>query len=106
MCARIAIEPRPDLQLTPPVCFCGEMYHLIDDFLDAVRELNLLHTEQTQAVIVGDRDFARFDLMIYAAQQRKDAAKYAWMAHVENHCGEDRSWLLGEPVRKELQPSR
>ena len=70
--------------------FCEEKYRLLDDFLRAVRELNRLHTEQTHAVIRGDRDFTRFDILIYAAQERKESAKYAWFAHVESHgCEEE-----------------
>jgi hypothetical protein len=79
----------PDYQLTPSPCFCEEKYRLLDDFLSAVRELNRLQTQQTQAVIRGDRDFTRFDILMYGAQERKNVAKYAWIEHVENHHCED-----------------
>jgi hypothetical protein len=79
--------------------FCEEKYRLLDDFLRAVRQLNSLHTEQTQAVIRGDRDFTRFDILIYAAQERKESAKYAWFAHVENH-GCEGDWYGFEPSGK------
>jgi hypothetical protein len=73
-----------------PARICEERHRLMDDFLEAVRELNMIQSFQTQAVIDGDHDFARFDPMIYAAQEKKDSAKYAWMAHIESHlCEED-----------------
>jgi hypothetical protein len=80
----------PDYLLAPSPCFCEEKYRLLDDFLSAVRELNRLQTQQTQAVIRGDRDFTRFDILMYSAQERKNAAKYAWIEHIEIHrCEEE-----------------
>ncbi len=79
-----------EYHLTPSPCFCEEKSRLLDDFLSAVRELNRLQTQQTQAVIRGDRDFTRFDILMYAAQERKNVAKYAWIEHVESHrCEEE-----------------
>jgi hypothetical protein len=72
-------------QPAPSRCHCKESYQLLDEFLDAVHELNVLHTLQTRAVIRGERDFSRFDLLIYLAHERKDSVKYAWMAHIEKH---------------------
>ncbi|HUB81386.1 MAG TPA: hypothetical protein VMB03_21445 [Bryobacteraceae bacterium] len=83
--------------------FCEQKYRLLDDFLDAVRELNLLHTQQTQAVIAGDRDFTRFDILIFMAQEKKESAKYAWIAHIESHRCEDELWRLAEPKENEYQ---
>jgi len=69
--------------------FCEEKAQLRDDFVNSIRELNALLSQQTQAVIEGDPDFARFDLLLHLAQEKKDKAKYAWIAHVEAHrCGE------------------
>jgi hypothetical protein len=90
MLARTVTNEIADSQPDPSPCCCEERYHLLDEFLDAVHELNHFQTQQTQAVISGDRDFSRFDALIYLAQERKDTAKYAWMAHVEtHHCEED-----------------
>ncbi len=82
-----------DYQPAPSPCFCEERYRLLNEFLDAVHVWHLLQSSQIQAVIHGDYDFARFDLPIYEAQERKDSAKYAWIAHVETHHCEDESWL-------------
>jgi hypothetical protein len=65
--------------------FCEEKHRLIRDFLQAIHELNGLQKQQTQAVIDGDPDFSRFDVLLHLAQEKKDNAKYAWMAHVEAH---------------------
>ncbi len=49
----------------------------------------VLQNQQTRAVVDGDADFSRFDLLLQLAQEKKDMAKYAWIAHVESHgCGE------------------
>jgi hypothetical protein len=69
--------------------FCEERNRLQNEFLETIRELNAVQSQQTQAVIDGDSEFCRFDLLISAAQEKKDQAKYTWMAHVELHrCGE------------------
>jgi hypothetical protein len=88
---RTATEGSTD-RSAPSPCFCEEKYRLLGEFLSAVRELNHLHTEQTQAAIDSDGDFTRFDILIYMAQERKDAAKYAWIAHVETHRCEEEIW--------------
>jgi hypothetical protein len=70
--------------------FCSERKCLIEAFLEAVHEIIALQNEQTQSVIDGDPEFSRFDLMLHFAQEKKDQAKYAWIAHVENHgCGKE-----------------
>jgi hypothetical protein len=71
--------------LLPKIGFCREKQKLIDDFLVAVREISVLQKQQAQAAIDDDQDFSRFDMLLYFAQERKDAAKYAWIAHVEAH---------------------
>ena len=69
----------------PAVAFCEEKHCLIREFLNAIHELNLIQKEQTQAVIDGDPDFSRFDVLLHLALEKKDNAKYAWMTHVESH---------------------
>jgi hypothetical protein len=73
----------------PEIPFCEEKNHLLNDFLQAVRELNAVQNQQIRAVIDGDPDFNRFDVLLHVAQDKKDMAKYAWMGHIETHqCGE------------------
>jgi len=57
----------------------------LNDFLEAVREITLLQRQQAQAVIEDDPNFSRFDVLLHFAQEAKDTAKYAWIAHVETH---------------------
>jgi hypothetical protein len=80
---------KPDRVYLPPILFCEEKNRLLNAFLQAVHELNTLQNQQTQAVIAGDPDFTRFDVLLHIAQERKDMAKYTWMGHIETHqCGE------------------
>ena len=69
----------------PKIGFCREKQKLIDDFLVAVREIGVLQKQQAQAAIDDDQDFSRFDMLLYLAHEKNDAAKYAWIAHVEAH---------------------
>ena len=68
---------------------CQEKRRLQAEFLQAVHEINVLQTQQTQAVVDEDPDFGRFDILIHLAQEKKDAAKYLLMAHVEAHHREE-----------------
>jgi hypothetical protein len=68
-----------------PLAFCPEKKRLLDDFLRAIQELNALLSQQTQAVMDGDPDFSRFDILLHFAHERKDVAKYTWITHVETH---------------------
>lgn len=65
--------------------FCETKLRLIAEFQDAVREMNTLHSEQMRAAISDDPDFGRFDLLLHAAQEKKDRAKYALINHVAEH---------------------
>lgn len=69
----------------PEIGYCAEKHRLLREFLTTIQELNAIQAQQTWAVIEGDDDFARFDVLLHLAQERKDQAKYAWIAHVEEH---------------------
>jgi hypothetical protein len=73
----------------PKVWFCEERLHLVQAFVDAVRELGQWQSEQVQAIIGGDPDFGRFDILIHMAAERKEQCKYAVIAHVETHACEE-----------------
>ena len=64
---------------------CAENVRLLDGFGRAVQELVRLHEQQFQAIVAGDATANRFDLLIHEANENKQNAKYAYMAHVENH---------------------
>ena len=65
--------------------YCEESRRLLDVFADAVRELALLHEEQFRAILSGDGDASRFDLLVHLATEKKHAAKYAYLHHIEEH---------------------
>lgn len=68
-----------------PAAFCETKLGLLEQFQAAVRELNLLHTEQMRAAVDDDPEFGRFDLLIHLAQEKKDKTKYALISHVTDH---------------------
>jgi hypothetical protein len=64
---------------------CGIRLRLSEDFLLAARELDLLHEQQTQAVILGDSDFTRFDDLLHMARERNDHVKHMLETHIKKH---------------------
>lgn len=64
---------------------CEEHRRLLDDFAAAVHELVQLHEQQFKAMIDGDPESNRFDLLIHMANEKKQDAKYKYMHHVETH---------------------
>ncbi len=71
--------------LLSKVAFCSEKLRLMDEFLAAATDLLQAHNDQVEAVINDDPDFNRFDLLIHVATERKRRAKYAFLAHVQEH---------------------
>lgn len=65
--------------------FCGEAKRLLDVFGSAAQELIKLHEQQIMAVVEGDLDANRFDILIHSANEKKQNAKYAYMGHLEQH---------------------
>lgn len=64
---------------------CEEHNRLLDEFGEVVQELLRLHEQQFLAVVEGDIDCYRFDLLIHMANEKKQLAKYAYLRHVESH---------------------
>jgi hypothetical protein len=68
---------------------CPEQRRLLDAFGEAAQGLLLLH-EQFLAIVSGDLDSHRFDLLIHMANERKQEMKYAYLEHVDAHgCSAD-----------------
>jgi len=44
-----------------------------------------LHEQQFLAIVAGDLDSNRFDLLIHMANEKKQQAKYAYLQHVDTH---------------------
>lgn len=72
-------------QETDHISGCQEHRRLLDEFGAAVQELLLLHEHQFLAIVQGDPECNRFDLLIHMAHERKLQAKYAYLRHVESH---------------------
>lgn len=64
---------------------CGEHIRLMNEFGIAVRELLVLHEQQYLAIVEGDVDCSRFDLLIHMANEQKQLTKYAYLRHVGAH---------------------
>jgi hypothetical protein len=64
---------------------CQEHNRLLDEFGKAVRELLALHEQQFLAIVDGDGECSRFDLLIHMANEHKQIRKYAYLRHVEAH---------------------
>jgi hypothetical protein len=69
----------------PVLAGCKEHARCLETFGAAVRELLELHEQQWLAIIDGDHDSCRFDVLIHMANEKKQAAKYAYLRHVEAH---------------------
>ena len=74
----------------PEIGFCEVKRRLLDEFLKAIREVTVLLSQQSEAVIEWDSEFSRFDVPLHLAQEKKEAAKYALIAHMEAHHCEER----------------
>jgi hypothetical protein len=80
---KIATEP---ISATPASrSGCHEHNRLLAEFGVSVRELLEIHEQQWSAVVDGDNDCYRFDVLIHMANEKKQHAKYAYLRHVEAH---------------------
>lgn len=64
---------------------CIDHDRLLDDFGAAVHEVLQLHEQQFRAIVEGDGESHRFDLLIHMANEQKQNAKYAYLRHVQSH---------------------
>ena len=65
--------------------YCEEGRRLLEAFGTKVHELVLLHEQQFLAIMTGDPDCDRFDLLIHMANEEKQQAKYVYLQHLETH---------------------
>ena len=75
----------PRKPATAEVSFCPDNQRLLNLFGDAVEELMLLNEQQFIAIVNGDPDSSRFDLLIHMATEKKQQAKYEYLQHAETH---------------------
>jgi hypothetical protein len=69
----------------PDIAFCAEKQQLLEEFTSCIHALVTLQDQQLQALIGGDEDFERFDVLIHLAAAKKREAKYAYLAHTQAH---------------------
>jgi hypothetical protein len=65
--------------------YCEEARRLLSAFGETIHELVQIHQQQFEAIVQGDSESSRFDLLIHMANEKKYSAKYAYMTHVEEH---------------------
>jgi hypothetical protein len=72
----------------PGICLCEDKKRLRDEYLYRLREITALLSQQAEATVC-DLSLSRFELLLHLAREKKDAAKYALIAHIESHRCED-----------------
>jgi hypothetical protein len=83
---RRAMHDSPEEKIAPVrKSGCEEHDRFLSEFGLAVQELLTLHEHQFLAIIDGDSESSRFDLLIHMANEKKNKAKYAYLRHVESH---------------------
>jgi hypothetical protein len=87
---RVRTKHNGNLEASGASAYCEEARRLLDAVGQAVQELVQLHELQFLAIVDGDPDCSRFDVLIHMANERKLAAKYAYLHHLEAHgCSQD-----------------
>jgi hypothetical protein len=71
----------------PPdqILHCETAKRLLDSFGEAVKAVLMLHEDQFLAIVAGDSNANRFDILIHEALEQKQNAKYAYLKHLETH---------------------
>jgi len=65
--------------------YCDTARQLLESFGDTVQAVVSLHEQQFQAIVSGDANAGRFDVLIHEANERKQNAKYAYLNHLHHH---------------------
>jgi hypothetical protein len=65
--------------------YCETARQLLEAFGEAVQAVVSLHEQQFHAIVDGDANAGRFDVLIHAANERKQNAKYAYLSHLHRH---------------------
>jgi len=78
-------QPEENASEESRISSCAEHDRLLIEFGAAVRELLDLHEQQFLAIVGGDSDSSRFDVLIHMANEKKQLAKYTYLRHVDAH---------------------
>ena len=76
---------KPEDPKTASAQICPIGRQLLEAFGVTVQVLVKLHEQQFLSIVQGEPDANRFDLLIHEANEQKQNAKYAYMAHCEGH---------------------
>ena len=68
-----------------PALHCETAKRLLEAFGEAVQSVLVLHEQQFVAIVNGDSDAGRFDLLIHEAMETKQNSKYAYLNHLDQH---------------------
>ena len=80
-----SIHESQPLAIGPDTAFCEVKHRLLDQMLQAIRELSQLQASQLKSVIEGSSEFTGIEAALHEAQQKKEDAKYALIAHISSH---------------------
>jgi hypothetical protein len=80
-----ARSSRPVAVQVPAIPFCWEKKYLLDAFVKAIHEVSAAQSAQLAAVARGCSSFCDYEEWINFAREKKDLAKYAYLAHVQEH---------------------
>lgn len=69
----------------PKLEICAHTQRLGEAFIRAVREVMQLQDLEIAAVRNDGEGLARFDLALRVARTRRDAAKQAYLLHIQQH---------------------
>src|SRR3954447_21515317 len=64
---------------------CPENERLLHVFAEAVDELLMFQEQHFQALVNGETDSERYEVLIHLANEKRQAAKYAYLMHLEAH---------------------
>ena len=65
--------------------YCEAAKQLLEAFGEAVQYVVSLHEQQFRAIVEGDANAGRFDVLIHDANEKKQNAKYAYLNHLHRH---------------------
>jgi len=65
--------------------YCDTARQLLEAFGAAVQDVVSLHEQQFHAIVDGDSNAGRFDVLIHDANEKKQNAKYAYLNHLHHH---------------------
>src|SRR3954447_24382803 len=76
---------------------CPENERLLHVFAEAVDELLMFQEQHFHALVNGETDSERYEVLIHLANEKRQAAKYAYLMHLEAHgCERTAAFVLVE----------